>query len=98
MVFKTDLCEVSLLTLTLGNILGCGLDSFKLNECVSFSEASLTVKFSSHGEKQEPVVLLWQEYVIKVRTTFQFNGFLLGTVKVALTLLFVTRKYTRILQ
>ena len=64
--------------------------------CVSFSEASLTVKFSSHGEKQEPVVLLWQEYVIKVRTTFQFNGFLLRMVKVALTLLFVTWKYTRI--
>ena len=63
-----------------------------------FSEASLTLKFSSHGEKQEPVVLLWQQYVIKVRTTFQFNGFLLRMVKVPLTLLFVTRKYTRILQ
>ena len=61
---------VSPLTLTLWNILGCGLE---LNECVSFSEASLTVKFSSHGEKQEPVVLLWQECVLKVMTTFNFN-------------------------
>ena len=32
------------------------------------SEASLTVKFSSHGEKKEPVVLLWEECVLKVMT------------------------------
>ena len=54
--------------------LGCGLDLFKLNECVSFSEASLTVKFSSHGDKQEAVVLLWQECVLKVMTKFHFNS------------------------
>ena len=37
------------------------------------SEVSLTVKFSSHGESQEPVGLLWRDYIITVMTTFHFN-------------------------